>query len=332
MKILLYDKTVIIKNNDIFIYGYYKNERPTNIFIKCSNNCIKYDIIFYEHRNDFYIKIIFDNEITFNEEYNLVFNFINEIIEFNNIKFEFPFVNFNLNLNNNKSAIICTMCKNYTHRLEEWIKYNLKLGFSGIVIFDNDSNNSNSITESTEYCNNSKSIYEIRDNYKDYVFIINFPYCPISETHWNNVQRMCFTIASNAMKNKCKYIAIIDADEFIYLPKNPNMNIESFLSQYRKGILFYSNILTNKNNNDIIDNNVLNLNLYLGKDHDSKVILNTNYIKENEFLFTPHWHRQVHKLSKDDIIFYHIWLNSRYNYNENMIKINFLQDYIIDNK
>ena len=37
-------------------------------------------------------------------------------------------------LNSNKSAIITTMCKNYSHRLEEWIQYNLNLGFSNLII------------------------------------------------------------------------------------------------------------------------------------------------------------------------------------------------------
>ena len=39
------------------------------------------------------------------------------------------------------------MCKNYGHRLEEWINYNLNLGFSHIIIFNNDFNNKNNLNE-----------------------------------------------------------------------------------------------------------------------------------------------------------------------------------------
>lgn len=50
---------------------------------------------------------------------------------------------------NDTSAIISTMCKDYSSRLEEWIIYNLNLGFTGIIIFDNDYNNT--INESLDY-------------------------------------------------------------------------------------------------------------------------------------------------------------------------------------
>ena len=64
------------------------------------------------------------------------------------LKLIFPFNKLYLKLHKNAN-IISTMCMNYSNRLDEWLKYNLKLGFDGIVIFNNGNEiNSNYIISS----------------------------------------------------------------------------------------------------------------------------------------------------------------------------------------
>jgi len=65
------------------------------------------------------------------------------------------------------------------------------------------------------------------------------------------------------------------------------MKIETFLFNYdKKTIQICSNILTNKNNDDLINNNILNLSIYLANinpDSDILIIqkIDTSLIKEN---------------------------------------------------
>jgi hypothetical protein len=138
------------------------------------------------------------------------------------------------------------------------------------------------------------------------------------------------TLSANAFRTKAKYIAMIDADEFIYLPKNPKMGIEPFLDQYKKTIIMKSNVLTNKETTDIVDNNVLDLARYVGEDKYTKTILCTDQIQENEFLLTPHENPQGTYLEKEDIIHYHIFMNDRYAYSPDMVEIDFLKKFMQD--
>jgi hypothetical protein len=201
--------------------------------------------------------------------------------------------------------------------LDEWIQYHLKLGFSGIVIFNNDDNKSNSLNESLEYCVHTLTIEEISKKYKGNVFVVDMPYSSFINQHWNNIQRATLTIGVNAFRNKCRNIALIDADEFIYLPNNQHMQIEDFLKNYST-ITMRSNILTNKNNNDLLNNNILHYAKYIGEDKYTKTILHTDKINENEFILTPHEHGSQTIMNKEDIIHYHCWMNARYEYNETM--------------
>ena len=67
-------------------------------------------------------------------------------------------------------------------------------------------------------------------------------------------------IGVNAFRTKCINIALIDADEFIWGPDN----IEDFLKNHSI-ITMRSNILTNKNSDDILNNNILELARYVGE-------------------------------------------------------------------
>jgi hypothetical protein len=319
--IILFDKVCIYNKfkNETIIYGHYLNKFE-NVEMDT-----EYILVFCENRNDFYIKIV--GKPCNIEFINFYYQSDNTII-FKNIQLCFPFENCDLALDKNTSAIITTMCKNYSHRLDEWIQYNLKLGFSGIIIFNNDANRSNGINESTEHCIVETTMNDICNKYRGKVFIVDFPYSPFPNVYWNSIQSISLYIGVNEFVNKCRNIALIDADEFIHLPKMSTMNIEEFLNDYNHTITMRSNILTNKNENDIVNNNVLQISEYIGEDKYTKTILYTNNIKEYEFTANPHEHHSEKVLNKDEIIHYHCWVNQRYKYNEGMTKIHALQSFI----
>lgn len=326
--IILCKENCLYKENKITIYGQMEtltrsNYKELNIFY--NNEKINHHIFF--KGTDFWIKIQENINNTINKYYDFIFYFHNnKEISIKKVQLSFPFESNKIhNLNPDKSSIISTMCKNYSHRLEEWIQYNLKLGFSGIIIFNNDENKRKNINESLENCNTNKSMKQIVDKYKEKVLFIDFPYTPLSKNRWDTIQRLSFYIGIHGFKDKCKYISLIDADEFIYIPKNSKMNIEDFLNQYSKTICIKSNLLTNKNNDDYIDNNVIQLAKYVGGNKFSKIILYTKDIEENEFIITPHKYKNQIMLSKNKIIHYHVWINNRLHYNSNMPYIDLLE-------
>ena len=79
------------------------------------------------------------------------------------------------------------MCKDYSSRLDEWIIYNLKLGFSGIIIFNNDLDNSIETEKMKNICK----------KYKNKVFLVSFPYSPFECIDWNNIQKILLHIGVN---------------------------------------------------------------------------------------------------------------------------------------
>jgi hypothetical protein len=181
------------------------------------------------------------------------------------------------------------------------------------------------VEESLQYCKVNGSIKEVCEKYKGKVWAIDYPYGSLPGNSPYTLQRIALHIGVNAFLKKCRRIALIDADEFIYLPENPSANIEVFLHQYDSTISMQSNILTNKNNNDILDNNILELARYVGEDKYSKTILLTSRIEPDEFILTPHDHPTEIRLEKSKIIHYHCWMNERREYDESMEEITFLQ-------
>mgnify|MGYP001228063070 FL=1 len=320
MDIILFNDVCIFDGNKTIIYGQYNNKFTS---IKLNYN---FEVIFCDNRDDFYIeiyeKVYYIDNITFvNDQY------INVIKK--DIILKFPFENCNLSLDSN-SVIISTMCKDYSSRLEEWINYNLNLGFSGIVIFDNDENKSNEINEPLEYRQNNGTISDICKKYKNKVFHIKYNYQPMCKNHYDTIQRISLHIGVNAFRNKCSKIALIDADEFIHIPNKSN--IIDFLSNYKgQTITMKSNILTNKLNDDIINNNILDICIYVGENKYTKTIIDTNQIKPMEFIITPHRHPEQILLDKNILMYYHCWVNSRYEYNTNMQKIDLSLKNYVDN-
>jgi hypothetical protein len=159
------------------------------------------------------------------------------------------------------------------------------------------------------------------------VKLIDFPYSPLPGNHWTSIQRATLEIGVTAFRSSATFIALIDADEFIYLPQNPMQSIQSFLKIQGKTITMRSNILTNKANDDPIDNNVLDLATYVGPDKFTKTILHTRDLIPCEFIVNPHNHKKETILSKDKIIHYHCWLNERCPYEPKMVSFTGLQDF-----
>jgi hypothetical protein len=318
-EIQLFTKMCIYSEGETLIYGQYKNSAIKSVNI----NGEFVTVIQNQENSDFCIVL----KGKYDNLYSLVINTGIMLISQTNVILKYPFDSENIELSD-KSAIILTICKDYSHRLDEWIQYNLKLGFSGIVIFDNSGNKSNGLNESLENCISNNSMREICNKYKEKVILVDFSYSAFKNEHWNTIQRIVFHCGINYFRNKCKYIALIDADEFIYLPKNPLIKIEEFLTKYNCTISMKSNVLTNKNSNDIINNNVLEVARYVGEDMFTKVILCTELIRKNEFINTPHKHKLEIKLDKEEIIHYHCWINKRYEYKESMLEIDFLYDFL----
>lgn len=314
-KVCIYDDRV----NKTILYG--QSNTPINNIIV--NTDVSYNIILSDVSPDFIIILI--GKIHSISQVTLFYK-NSSSDTYSNIILQFPFEACSLSLNKDTSTIVSTICKDYSYRLEEWIRYNLMLGVSGIIIFNNNGNTKNGLNEPTENCIIKSSMEEICAKYKDQVMLVDFPYSPLGSNHWNNIQRISLHIGVNAFRHQARYIALIDADEFIYFPKAPTMKIDEFMSQYNTTITIRSNILTNKAANDVIDNNILQIAEYVGEDKYTKTILDTRKIQENEFINTPHEHPTETRLSKEDIIHYHTWINKRCPYNSTMPQFTGLKD------
>ena len=99
-------------------------------------------------------------------------------------------------------AVICSIALNEDLYIDEWIRYNIALGFSHIYIYDNGGT--------------------LKDKKSDRVTIIPFP----------GEKKMLESrdIFTHQYKNKHMWCAFIDIDEFIVLKKHKN--IMEFLNEY----------------------------------------------------------------------------------------------------
>ena len=210
------------------------------------------------------------------------------------------------------TVTIVTMIKNYAHRIVEWIDYHITLGFSHIVIFDNGS---------------SDGLEDALSKYsRDQITIIPFPYIPFPNRCFADTQRIAHNIGVNALKKSCAWVCLLDADEFVYLPKMKVMNIERFLSnplyRYFKAICMSSILLTNKADDETFNNNLLEQCRFTdNKPAYTKIFLNQSSKFRIPFLKNPHRIRGQLKLSRRKIYHSHIWANKRMQYNTKMIEI-----------
>jgi hypothetical protein len=324
--IILCNECCILDETRLYIFGIYNIEIYDIKCVNSNNHYVHVEVLKCTNRPDICVAInknaIIGNTMTF---------IVNNNIIMKDIVLETPFENQLPFLNNKHSNIISTMCKNYNHRLDEWIMYNIKLGFDAIVIFDNSENKTTPLNESDEFV---QDINCVTDKYKGKVLVIKCPYAPFKNEHWNNIQRLTLHIGATAFKNKVRYISFIDADEFIYIPRTNN-NISHFLEPYDETIQFGSNILTNKKNDDVINNNILSTCRYVGPDKYTKIFLRTSKCmtcnggtNDVVFVISPHERETQLKLHKNVIIHYHCWVNDRCVYNSSFPIMNHLCEFM----
>lgn len=234
------------------------------------------------------------------------------------VKLHYPFEKLLESIKSNMN-IISTMAKNYNHRLDEWIKYNLNLGFDKIIIYNNEENKSTNLNEGNDYYENMNIV---TDKYRDSVYVIEFPYSPFNGLHWNNIQRMSLHLSLTLLNNNCNFCSFIDADEFIYI--NEKVNIKKFLQRYNYTLKMGSNIITNKNDNDAVYNNILSICNYVGEDKYTKLFIYMKNIPSffgstDDVKFLPNVHDTPYAIQIDNekIMHFHCFVNKRYKYNKN---------------
>ena len=218
-----------------------------------------------------------------------------------------------------KSVFISTFAVKVNTRIEEWIKYNLKLGFDGIVIFHHDPYNVD------------PNLHKITDKYKN-VYIIDFKYTCCAG-HWRNIQRVALTVGLSGLRRFTKWVSLIDVDEFIYINKYKNNNIKLFLNDYadiKNDIRMQSRIITNKQGKGFSDikYNYLNHARYVGCMKYHKLLFKSENYKGVFYITTPHDSHYKLTLRTDEIIHYHLWANERYEYKPNMPRFDGLYNFL----
>lgn len=116
---------------------------------------------------------------------------------------------------------IITMFQNEADYLKEWIDYHRKIGFDHFILFNNYSTDDYKEVLQPYVDDKIIDLYDWTEP--------DFPKCQIRANQWG----------LNFLKNKAKWVALIDVDEFI-VPKNTK-NIKRFLKEYEP----YAGIIIN---------------------------------------------------------------------------------------
>jgi hypothetical protein len=111
-----------------------------------------------------------------------------------------------------KYTSVCAIVKDENIYLEEWVSYNLKLGFEYIIIYDNN------------------SLIPVRETLYEYIKlgvleVIDWP-------HEDGQQLMAYNDCIKYLKSKSFWIAFVDVDEFITLKRHKSIN--DFLPDYHQ--------------------------------------------------------------------------------------------------
>lgn len=226
----------------------------------------------------------------------------------------FPF------LDVNSSVVAVNMCKWYTHRLDEWIQYNLKIGVDAFIIFNNDDNHAAPNNENGVY---QQPLHTVTDKYPSRVALVDFPFEPLpgwlgtkTSKAAVNMQRIAQTIGLHVARDKCKYVSLLDSDEFIYVPGGNN--IKNITDKYNRTLQLQSNLLITSRRDHIINNDVLTHARYIGIDRYRKILVRTTDLNRHvQFMINPHdfddWPVDVKQITlpKQEALHYHAWINGR---------------------
>lgn len=101
----------------------------------------------------------------------------------------------------NGDVVLCTIIKGEHLYLQEWLDYNIKLGFDHIYLYDNDDSNPHDVSS--------------LEKYQGKVSIIPM--------YGKGLQMYCYTQFLHNYKQKHEWVAFLDADEFIVLRKHKSI-------------------------------------------------------------------------------------------------------------
>jgi 3-deoxy-D-arabino-heptulosonate 7-phosphate (DAHP) synthase class II len=143
---------------------------------------------------------------------------------------------------------------------------------------------------------------------------------------------MQLTIGKMALDGKADWLCFIDADEFIYLPKMQRPDINAFLGQRKykraKALRIESILLTNKAQDDLIENNILELCRHSDLTAKyTKLIINSKLTRKTTFMKSPHKMRGDSILRKEDMYHGHCWCNQRLEYVHSMEQLDVLYNF-----
>jgi hypothetical protein len=113
----------------------------------------------------------------------------------------------------NHELCIVAIVKNEGLYLKEWIEFHQLVGCTKFLIYDNGSTD------------NTKNILEFYQK-KGVLDWIDWPHL----TPWLNTQLLAYIHAIYTLRDKVRWVAFIDVDEFIFSP--PNKDIRTFLKNY----------------------------------------------------------------------------------------------------
>jgi hypothetical protein len=304
-KVILFNQHCIVTDRKIRIYGQYnsnkisKKQAMSIQLFHPSSGTHSVKTAIYKKRHDFYIEIC-SMKLWRSTSFELIMDgrkILDEI--------RLSTVSDNLKVNKGEAFIVC-MLKDYETRVIEWINYNLSIGFTHIIIFNNNS------TDNTQH-----KIEALNDRR---VVSIPFNYPYFEYRTYEDTQGVAMAIGVQAFKKRCKWIALIDADEFIYFPSIAPMSMPRFLSKWHyrffSALTMQSLLLTNKGNDEKFDNNLIESNRFTnGVPKYTKILINTRYYKLDDFIKHGHRLRGHLMLSMKKIMHYHLWCNERLEYN-----------------
>lgn len=296
------------KGNSILMYGQYHPEAVPKKHVRtirlhtADGRHLKPKIRIYSRRHDFSLEIpgaLSSRPLRVS---------MNGQTVFPEVRLETPFQPLGCKAS---AAVIATMVQNFEHRLFEWIDYHFALGFSRIILFDNGS------TDHT--------LERIADRNDARLVVIPFNYAHFADQTFADTQRIALAAAVNAYRNQCGWICLTDADEFIQIPGMHPMNIETFLAANRfrryRAVTMPSILLTNKNSDDPVDNNILELCRFSNDEPKyTKMIINTRKSRPVLFVKNPHRIRGQIMLSRQELYHGHFWCNDRLAYQPEFVE------------
>eukprot|EP00970_Alexandrium_tamarense_P013080 scaffold3240_cov197-Alexandrium_tamarense.AAC.19 len=115
---------------------------------------------------------------------------------------------------NNRTVAICTVVKNETMYIDEWVDFHIALGFAPIYIYDN------MLAPDIEL----EDWYQKRYDIHGYVRIIHFPHTPVQLAAYDQ----CIKVDAK----DDTFVGLFDVDEFLVLKKHKN--VVDFMNEHCK--------------------------------------------------------------------------------------------------